>query len=273
MKVTIVLGILLSPYFNAESTAQFSYFQGDPRSQGLSHAGVMLADHWSGLENPAGLADLRKTTFGTCYSNNYLVSQLGTGAASCGLVTPVGNYGISILSFGTSSFRQSMVSLCYGRNLGKKLRAGMGIHYLRIWQAAGYGNLYTVIPSLGLQVIPVERITFGFHVYNPARQEYIPSGYLEIPAGWQAGVGMNFGKEILLCIQAEKNRNEHLVAYGGFEIMLHDKIPVRFGLTSGIQIELSFGIGFRSHRFQVDLAATRHPVLGFSPAIGLACAI
>ncbi len=273
MKVTITLCILFSPLFFAASTAQYSYFRGDPRSQGMSHAGVMLADHWSGLENPAGLAGLSRTTFGICYSNNYLVSQLGTGAASCGIITKSGNYGISLVSFGYSSFRQSAASLCYGRNLGKKLRAGIGIHGLLVSQAAGYGNLYAVIPSLGLQFAPVERITFGIHAYNPAGQEYIPAGYLEIPAGWQAGVGINFGEEVLLCFQVEKNRNEQLLCYGGFEIFLHEKIPVRFGLSSGIQTELSFGIGFRSPRLQVDLAATRHPVLGFSPAIGFACSI
>lgn len=271
MKATIVLGILLSPFCIAESPAQYSYFQGDPRSQGMSHAGVMLADHWSGLENPAGLAGLRKNTFGICYSNNYMVSQLGTGAASCGITTRSGNYGVSLLSFGYSSFRQSMASLCYGKKLGKKLRAGIGIRGLLISQPAGYGNLYAVIPSLGLQVIPVERITFGIHAYNPAGQEYIPSGYLEIPAGWQAGVGINFGEEVLLCFQAEKNRHEQLLCYGGFEIFLHEKIPVRFGLSSGTQTELSFGIGFRSSGLQIDLAATRHPAMGFSPSIGLSC--
>lgn len=239
----------------------------------MSRAGVMLADHWSGLENPAGLAGLRKTTFGICYSNTYMVSQLGTGAASCGIRTTTGNYGVSFVSFGYSSFRQSLASLGYGRNLGKKLRAGIGIHGLLISQATGYGNLYAVIPSLGLQFTPVERITFGVHAYNPAGQEYIPAGYLEIPAGWQAGVGIRFGKEVLLCFQAEKNRHEQLLCYGGFEIFLHEKIPVRFGLSSGTQTELSFGIGFRNPRLQVDMAVTRHPVLGFSPAIGLACSI
>ncbi len=269
MKATIVLGILLSPFFIAESTAQYSYFQGDPRSRGMSHAGVMLTDHWSGLENPAGLAGLNNTTFGICYSNNYLISQLGTGAASCGIRTASGNYGISIMSFGYASFRQSMASLSFGRNLGKKLRAGIGIHGMLISQAAGYGNLYAVIPSLGLQIIPVERITFGVHVYNPADQEYAPAGYLKIPAGWQAGVGIQFGKEVLLCLEAEKNRHDPFVCYGGFEILLQEKIPLRFGISSGTQAELSFGIGFHSRRLQVDLAATRHPSLGFSPAIGL----
>jgi hypothetical protein len=202
-----------------------------------------------------------------------MVSQLGTGAASCGIITTTGNYGISIMSFGYSSFRQSLASLCFGRNLGKRLRAGIGIHGMLVSQASGYGSLYAVIPALGVQFIPGERVTFGIHVYNPAGQEYIPAGYLEIPAGLQAGVGIRFGKEVLLCFEAEKNRRAQFNYYGGFEIMLHEKIPVRFGLSSGTQTELSFGIGFRSPRLQVDLAATRHPALGFSPAIGLACSI
>jgi hypothetical protein len=237
----------------------------------MSHAGVMLSDQWSGLENPAGLAGLRKTAAGVCYSSYYMVSQVGTGAASFALTSRTGNFGVHLMSFGYSSFRQKLASLCYGRNLGKKLRAGVGIHYLRINQAAGYGNLYAVIPSLGLQVIPVEGVIFGIHIYNPAGQEYSPAGYLEIPAGWQAGTGISFGKEVLLCIETEKNRHDPIRCYGGFEVSIFEKISIRVGLSSGIQNEISFGIGFHNQSLQVDMAATRHPALGFSPAVGLSC--
>ena len=68
--------------------------------------------------------------------------------------------------------------------LGKKIRAGIGMHYLMIHQPDGYGNLYAVVPSLGIQFLPVTGLTVGFHVFNPAGQQYIPAGYIEIPAGY-----------------------------------------------------------------------------------------
>lgn len=261
----LLAGILYQP----GSKAQLPSFQGDARSQGMANAGVMLANHWSGINNPAGLAGIKAISFGLFYENYFELPELGMGAFSFGIPTKTGNYGISFITFGYALFRQGQASLSYGKAFGNKFRAGIGLHYLIICQPADYGNLYALVPSLGIQLLPLNGITFGVQVFNPAGQQYIPSGYQDIPSGFRAGAGYKLGNEVLFCAEAEKIIKEKATYYGGFEIILQKMLLVRFGVSPGQFSEFSFGIGLRSQHLTIDLAATRHPVMGFSPAIGL----
>jgi hypothetical protein len=265
MIVLLLAGILFMP----GSMAQLPSFKGDVRSQGMANARVMLDNHWSGMNNPAGLAGISTTSFGIYYTNCFQVPELGMGAFSCGIPTKTGNFGISYITFGYSLFRQGQASLAYGKAFGKKFRAGIGLHYLMVLQPADYGNLYALIPSLGIQLLPLNGITMGIQVFNPARQQYIPSGYQDVPSGFGAGTGYKLGNEVLFCAEVEKIIKEKAKYYGGFEIILQKMVLMRFGISSGEFPEFSFGIGFQSRLLNIDLAVSRHPVLGFSPAIGL----
>lgn len=273
MKPSVIVFILVEVLYVAGSKAQFTSFEGDARSQGMANARVMLASQWSGLDNPAGLAGISSTSFGLCYTNYFQIPELGLGAVSCGIPTKTGNYGLSFMTFGSALFRRSQASLSYGRSFGEKIRAGIGLHYSLISQPAGYGNLFSLIPSLGIQFLPLKWMTFGIHVFNPAGQQYIPTGYQHIPAGFHTGIGLTMGNEVLLCLEVEKILKEKARYYGGFEIILQKEVPLRFGISSGEFTEFSFGIGFRSRQLNFDLAATRHPILGFSPTLGLTYSI
>jgi hypothetical protein len=239
----------------------------------MANARVMLANHWSGINNPAGLAGITATSFGLNYENHFELPELGMGAFSIGISTKTGNFGISYMTFGYSSFHQGEASLSYGKAFGKKFRAGIGLHYLLICQPADYGNLYTFLPSLGIQLLPLKGITLGVQVFNPAGQQYIPSGYLDIPSGFRAGAGYTLGNEVLLCAEVEKILKDKASYYGGFEIALQKMLLVRFGVSFGLFPQFSFGIGLQCRHLTIDLAAARHPVMGYSPAIGLSYAM
>jgi hypothetical protein len=251
------------------SKAQLPYFQGDARSQGMSNARVMLANHWSGMNNPAGLAGINSTSFGLYYVNYFQVPELGVGAFSICIPTKTGNYGISFMTFGYSLFRQSQSSLSYGKTCGNKFRAGIGLHYLLISQPADFGNLFALIPSLGVQFLPLNGMTVGIHVFNPAGQQYNPSGHQCIPACLLAGAGYALGNEVLLCAEVEKIIKQKAKYYSGFEIILQKMLLLRFGISSGEFQRFSFGIGYRGQHINIDMAVSKHPVLGFSPSVGI----
>jgi hypothetical protein len=239
----------------------------------MANAMVMLTSHWSGFDNPAGLAGITSPSAGIIYRNYFGIPELGMRAAACAVPTKSGNYSLSFMSGGYELLRQSQLSLCYGMAIGKRIRAGIGLHYLIIRQPAAYGNLFAVTPSLGVQFIPSRGMTMGIHVFNPVRQQYIPSGYYQVPAGIQAGFGYQLGEEVLFCLEIIKSPEEPFVYNSGFEILLLQKVPVRFGISFDESTEFSFGIGFQHRKLKIDIAAIRHPVLGLSTALGLACSI
>jgi hypothetical protein len=164
-------------------------------------------------------------------------------------------------------FRQNQLSLAYGKSLGRFLKAGLGFNYLQIIQPAGYGNLSAVVPGFGIQWVWRKKITAGFQFFNPARQHYISAESMPVCSFFSAGIGYNLGDEVLLCAEAEKIFNERILLYGGFEALLHDKIFIRFGISSSEFQKFSCGIGYKSRALNIDFAVTKHPVLQYNSAI------
>lgn len=230
----------------------------------------MLTGQGPGAGNPAGLAVLSDLTLGLQYVNYFMVPELGQGAFSVCLPAMTGAFGLDYVSLGNSYFRENQVCLSFGKTLGGKLRAGISLHYMMVRQPAGFENLSAISPSLGLQVMPVDRLTLGFRVFNPAAQKYRPLGYLKLPVIILAGLGYKLGEEVLVCFEAEKKDHEKIKYCGGIEINWQNSLVARFGISSGAFPCYSFGLGFQCRSLRIDLAATRHPVLGFSPVITLA---
>jgi hypothetical protein len=237
------------------------------RSQGLAGSRVMLADSWSGLGNPAGMAALDRLSFSLYYENYYLLPETGLGAFAISKPTKTGTFGMNCITFGYTLYRESRVGLSYGKTLGRRIRAGVGLHYLKVRQATDYGNLSALVPSLGIQILPLQNLILGLQVFNPAGQHYVPSGFLDLPVSVQVGFGCQLGKEFFINAEAEKRSREPLTCRGGIEINVHQQLIFRFGIASGVFPGYSFGLGLLFQSVTIDIAVMHHPVLGFNPSV------
>lgn len=237
------------------------------RSQALANVRVMLADEWSALGNPAGLALVSRISAGIHYANPFMVPELGTSAFSLGIPAFTGTFSLCYTSFGNSYYHENHLCLSFGRTFGAGFRAGIGLHYLTVRQPADAGNLSVLVPALGIQALLGPSMTFGLRVFNPAGQQYVPAQFRSLPVVLQSGVGFQAGKEVLLCLEAEKCSGEPFRLRGGLEIDLRKVFKIRFGISSGRFPYYSFGLGCYTRPLLIDLSVSRHPVLGFSPAI------
>lgn len=269
MKATVVAGLLISLLYTNGGATDNRVFHGNARSLGMAGVRVMLADEWSGIGNQAGLAAITSPSFSIHYENYFLVPALGTGAFSICMPTRSGTFGFCFSNYGYASYRENQLCLSIGKAFGYRFRAGIGLHYLTVHQPSDMGNLSALVPALGIQALLLPDLTIGLQVFNPACQHYVPAGYLNLPVTGQAGLGYQLGQEVLICFEAEKQAHEKLQYRGGIEINLEQKLIARFGIYSGEYPGYSFGIAFHSRLLFIDLAASRHPVLGFSPAISL----
>jgi hypothetical protein len=250
-------GILALNYYN----------EGNARSFGMANVQAVITDHWSGMGNPAGLASVTSSSIGISYINFYQVQELGMGSISLTVPTKSGTCSLNYTAFGYASYSLNHSTLSYGKALGKKLYAGIGLNCFIIHQSSGFGNLFAFVPSIGIQWLPSEPVILGVVVFNPAGQSYIPSGYLKIPSVIRIGMGFTFGREVRMYMEAEKKSNEKLNYLGGIEITFEKIIVMRLGVAPGMYPMYSFGIGFRFRQAVIDMAAIRHPVLGFSPVL------
>ena len=239
------------------------------RSVGMSGANVVLTDHWTGFCNPAGIAAAGTPTAGISYINYYLVPEMGTGSLSGIIPTRTGNFGLDYASTGNKYFATNHAGVVFGRAIGKKIRTGIEVNYILIRQPKGYGNLYAFVPSVGIQFLPSENILAGVMVFNPAKQKMLPAGEISLPFIIRAGIGYRLGRELMICLEAEKRSEEKMSIHCGTEISFSEKIKIRLGGASGTYTTCSFGAGFRFGRMNIDLGVSRHPVLGFSPCLSI----
>jgi hypothetical protein len=267
LKVKLQVFVFIALIPGTYSIANTNFYPLSARSQGMGRASVMLADLWSAAQNPSGLATLDNFSFAFHYENHFLVPEFGLGAFALNMPTKSGIFGLHFSCYGYSLYRESQTCLSFGKSFGQKFRAGIGAHYLSINQSLDYGNLFAIIPCLGFQIIPFDKLTFGFQVLNPACQHFISVENVKIQRIIHIGFGYLFGDEFIICLEAEKKLNENPDYYGGFEYNFLKSTAIRFGIISGEYTRFSFGIGVQNHQMKADFAMTRHPVLGFSPSI------
>jgi len=260
--------LLLILYINCPATGATG--SGDSGSSGLGGAGVMLSEEMYFLSNPAALAALHNACLGIVAVSPFLIRELTEGLVFSYLPSKTGTFGFSFSTFGNQAYRETQTCFSFGKSVGKRIRAGIRMEYRRVKQYSDFGNLHAFIPAIGIQLLPVPHLTFGFQISNPAGQGYFPGGFKLIPVVFRAGTGFSAGKEILICFEYEKESGCRPVYCGGMEYTCSDILTLRFGLSSSCLHQYAFGLGFRKDHLRIQLTAAHHQVLGYSPSILLA---
>jgi hypothetical protein len=232
-------------------------------------SGVMLTGESAGGINQAALATHERPSCFLHCANRFLLPELSLGAICISLPAKPGTFAFSGACSGTAAFREMQAGVLFGRSLGKFVRAGVGMHYLRMDSYALGQSCQTVVPSFGVQVIAGKSLSMGMVIFNPAGMQYAPSCSCIIPVLLGAGIGYHAGDNLLICLEYLKETDQKPLFSGGMEYMLNKFVTLRFGVAGGQYPRFSFGIGLSLSAIKADLSVVRHPLLGSSPAISL----
>jgi hypothetical protein len=243
----------------------------DARSRSLAMADAALTRDATGWSNPAALAFLERLCINLQAENPWCVPELSAGAISICLPVRAGTFALSFSRYGYEAFHESQVGLSFGKSFGSKIKAGFKLDYSRIKQYADYGNLYAIIPSFGIQILPVPGLVVGLQASNPAGQDYYPHGYMKFPVLVKAGLAYQPDPDILFCFELNSEYGCKPVYCGGIEYSFEKQFMIRAGVSSSSYSRYSLGIGYSGKHLKTDFAVSQHPVLGFSPAITLTC--
>jgi hypothetical protein len=243
----------------------------DARSRSLALADAALTGDATGWSNPAALAYLERPCINLQAENPWYVSELTAAAFSFCLPVRAGTFALTLSRYGYEAFHESQAGLSFGKSLGRKVKAGVNLDYRRIKQYADYGNLYAIIPSFGIQVLPVSSLVLGLQVSNPAGQSYYPHGHIKFPTLVKAGLAYQPDPDILFCFELRTESEWKPVYCGGIEYNFEKQFTFRLGLSSSRCMQYSLGIGYLGKHLKTDIAVSHHPVLGFSPVITLTC--
>ncbi len=235
------------------------------RSAGLCRSSVAIEGFWGIMNNQAGMASLATPQIAFAYENKFLLKETGNGSVAFAYPTGFGVLGVSFNYFGFSKFNEIRTGLAYGRAFGQYIRIGVQLDYLRTTVTEGYGTKDNVTFEVGVQSDVTSSITLGAYVFNPLRVKLADYADERIPAIFRFGLTWHFSDDFFATAEVEKNSfYTGMIFRGGLEYSFKKRFVFRTGVGSGQEI-FSMGFGMKLKGFHLDIAATMHQVLGFSP--------
>lgn len=251
---------LLSLISLSTHAQNFGYLAG-ARSAALSHSSVSIEDIWASFHNQAALAFLEKRQMAISYESLYFIKELANGHFSYIQPTSDGCLGFNLNYFGSSLFNQSKFGFSYSRPFGKFWSLGLQINYENLFVEQGSQNGGLITTEIGLLAKPNAKLNFGFHVYNPTRENRSIENVKEHPLIVRIGSRYSLSQKALLSAELRKQLEYTEQFAFGFEYRFGNALAFRTGIQLPNTCN-SFGLGLGWSQFLLDLAYTYSNTLG-----------
>jgi hypothetical protein len=263
-----LLLIICNLFFSELLFAQADFNQIGGRSIAVSGASVTYQDVWSQYHNQAGLAFLKGINIGLGFQNAFLVKELSTKSISVAIPLKSGVFGINYGYFGYPKFNENKIGLAFAKALGKRIAVGIQLDYQFTHIDGDYGNKATALGEVGILTEPIDNLLIGAHVFNVWRSKLSTVDNEYIPTIFTIGASYRLYDIALLSIEFEKDLDLEMVFKSGLEFELIENFSLRAGIATNPNI-FSFGLGYTFQSFDLNIAFSKHPVLGYSPGVSI----
>lgn len=238
------------------------------RSAGMGHTSVTLSDVWSTHHNQAGLGWLTSPTAGVFFQNKFLLKELNYMGFAYAHPIKSGTFGLSFSNFGSTLYGESKVGLAYGMKFSKKITGGVQLNYHNTRLSNNYGRKSGLTAELGMQAYLTEKFMLAVHLFNPTRTKLNEYDDERIPTVMRLGLSYKFSDNVLTSVEAEKDLLNNPTFRFGIEYKTSEKFYLRAGVGTTPTVA-SFGFGVYLDKIQIDVAASYHQTLGFSPELSI----
>lgn len=235
------------------------------RSIAMGKTGVSLKGIDALLNNIAGLSNISSLSGLIAAEQRFASEDLQSLAAGVALPTNSGTFGLNIQHFGFDLYNEQRLGVFYARKLLPNLSIGAQF-LLHNTQIEEYGNKLLPSFDLGLQLNVTDQITVGANIFNPIRQEIVADEFL--PTIMRLGVSYQSSDKVIFVLEASKDIEYPVQVNAGIEYMVIEQLFLRTGISTEPTL-WSFGVGYymEASRLQIDISASNHQFLGFTPAI------
>jgi len=240
------------------------------RAAAMGGSSVTSRGLWAMQNNPAGMANLDKFSFGLYYENRWFMPETAYKSGAIALPTKFGCLGVSFNQFGSSKYNENKFGLAYAKDFGPYFQMGMQLDYLSIHTGNDYGRQRAITFELGIQSQVTEKLRLGTYIFNPISFRLEQSLNQEkLPIVFRFGLAYQFTKDFVGQCEIEKNTEHEGVSLRGgleYEALKH------FYLRAGVQTNpgmLTFGLGYAFSFAKIDVAAQLHEVLGPTIQVGM----
>ncbi len=234
---------------------------------GLRAYSINHIDAFSFTSNQAALAQSKSTAIGVYGERRFLLAETNMYSAVGVLPTKQGNFGFQADYFGFKNYNESQLGIAYARSLGSKLDIGVKFNYYS-YRIPGYQNSSAVNFEIGAIAHLTEQLHAGIHFYNPVGGTLSKTNNEKLGSIYKFGLGYEPSENFLVSIEIVKQENLPVNVNAGVQYNFAKQFFARAGIASENESPYA-GAGISWSNIRVDLSASYHPQLGFSPGLML----
>jgi hypothetical protein len=206
---------------------------------------------------------------GLYIENRFLIKELFFNVGSFALPVKNGGFGIAISHLRLGQYANTFAGLAYGRKFGERFSAGLRFDCYHVSFGKEYEAGTAVSFDAGIQWEVSESVSLACNVFNPTKVKFPGLSDKQMPSIIRTGVSYKPIPELVMLTEFEKTSGSVIVIAYGMEYAFDNKIFVRAGLGLNSS-KFSFGFGYVYSQFTIDVAASWHQTLGFTPQASLA---
>jgi opacity protein-like surface antigen len=237
------------------------------RAIGLANAFVALSDNpWALYYNPAGIVAVPLAEISAfLVPQQFGMNELRTVAIAGVVPTAFGTFAAGISQFGFSLYRETEISLGFGRRVDWGVSAGFVTHVSRIF-IDQYGTTTIATVDVGVLSQVQEQVAVGFSYKNLLGAGFSSSERL--PQVFALGATYRPVPNVAAVVELEKDVRHPLVIKAGVEQTFLELLTLRAGVSNNPD-KFSAGFGVRYSAFEFSYAGYSHAQLGWTHQIEL----
>jgi len=197
----------------------------------------------------------------------FLLDATNMYSAVVVLPTKQGNFGIQVDYFGFKNYNESQIGFAYARSLGRLLDIGIKFNYYS-FRIPAYQNSSAVNFEIGVIAHLTDKLNAGIHFYNPVGGNLSKTNNEKLSSIYKFGIGYEASEYFLISAEIVKQENLPVNVNAGMQYNFLKQFFARVGIASENESPYA-GAGVSWNNIRLDISASYHPQLGFSPGLML----
>ncbi len=237
------------------------------RYVGLGSYSANFLDVFSGIHNQAALAKLKSGGMGFYSERRFLLAELNQYSAIVAMPTTSGTFAVQGDYFGSSAYNETQLGLAYARSVSSQVDVGIKFNHQSM-KVPGYGSASAINFEAGTILHLTSQLHAGFHIYNPFSSSFNKNNTEKLPSIIKTGLGYEASDKVFVSVEVVKQQDQPVNINAGLQYNLHEKVLLRAGIATATNSSFA-GVGLLFGKMRLDLSASHHPQLGFTPGLML----
>ncbi|HLF45082.1 MAG TPA: hypothetical protein VI548_01570 [Chitinophagaceae bacterium] len=262
MKKTLLILLLIFSFISYAQTVRRPVAA---NYTGLGAYSINHVDVFSFTANQASLARISKVSAAVYGERRFLLDELNLYQAAIALPTSSGNFGLKAGYYGFSEYNESQIGLAYARKLSDKVNIGVQFNYNTVL-ISGYGNASAINFEIGTVLHLTDKLHAGVHAYNPVGGKFGKNQEEKSASIYTVGFGYDASEKFFISTEIEKEEDQPVNVNAGLQYKFLPQLMARAGIATATT-QAYFGAGLFLKSFRIDVTASYHQQLGFTPGL------